>query len=48
MCSYYSRKTHPTLEKPGAQNVAAFENPGEQSELHDFWKLIKTMFLTKK
>ena len=26
----YSRRTHPTLEKPGAQNLAACENEGKQ------------------
>ena len=26
----YSRRTHPTLQKPGVQNLAACENEGKQ------------------
>ena len=26
----YSRRTHPTLKKPGVQNLAAYENEGKQ------------------
>ena len=43
----YIRRTHyPTLEKPGAQNIAACENQGKQRELSDHWKSVKT-FLKK-
>ena len=47
MC--YSERTHyPTLEKLGAQNIAACENHGKQHELSDHWKSIKTLFSKKK
>ena len=49
MCPCYSRRTHyPLIQKPSAQNIAACENQGEQRELSDNWKLIKTFFLIKK
>ena len=43
------RRTHynTTLDKPGAQNIAACENQGKQCELSEHWKLIKTLFLKK-
>ena len=48
LCPCYSRRTHyPTLEKPGAQNIAACENQGKQCKLSDHWKSIKTLFLKK-
>ena len=44
----HSRRTHyPTLEKPGAQNIAAYGNPGKQRELSDHWKSIKKLFSKK-
>ena len=36
------------LEKPGAQNIAAFENESKRRELTDHWKSIKKLFLKKK
>ena len=33
------------LEKPGAQNIAAFENQGKHCEISDHWKSIETLFL---
>ena len=34
--SCYSRRIHyPTLEKPGAQNIAACKNQGKQCKLND-------------
>ena len=30
MHPYYSRRTHPTLEKAGVQNLAVCENKGKQ------------------
>ena len=40
----HSGRTHyPTLEKRGAQNIAACESQGEQRELSDHWKSIKTI-----
>ena len=48
MCPCYSRRTHyPTLEKPGAQNIAAYQNQGKLRELNDHWKSSKTLFLKK-
>ena len=45
VCPCYRRRTHyPTLEKSGAQNIAACENQGKQRELIDHWK---SMFLIK-
>ena len=35
------------LEKPCAQNIAAFENESKRRELTDHWKSIK-LFLKKK
>ena len=35
------------LEKPGAQNIAAYENQGKQLEYSDYWKSMKTLFLKK-
>ena len=29
------------LEKPGAENIAAFENQGKQHKLSDQWKSVK-------
>ena len=40
-------RTHPTLEKPGAQNIEVFENQGKQRVLSDHRKSIKTSFLEK-
>ena len=34
----YNRRKHPTLEKPGAQNITEYENQGKQCELSDYWK----------
>ena len=36
------------LEKPGAQNIAAFKNESKRRELTDHWKSIKKLFLKKK
>ena len=33
----YSRRTHPTLEKPGFQNLAACENKGKNVN-REWWK----------
>ena len=38
VCPCYNRRKHPTLEKPGAQNITAYENQGKQCELSDHWK----------
>ena len=35
------------LEKPGAQNIAAYENQGKQLEYSAYWKSMKTLFLKK-
>ena len=35
---YSKRKYYSILEKPGAQNIAVFENQGKQHELSDHWK----------
>ena len=49
MCTCYSRRTHyPTLEKPGAQNVAACEKQGKQRELSDHWKSVSNPKKTKR
>ena len=47
-CPCYSGRAHPMLEKPGAQNIAAFENESKRRELTDHWKSIKKLFLKKK
>ena len=47
MC-LYNRRTHPTLEKPGAQNITACENQGKQLELSDHRKLKKKKKKKKK
>ena len=36
------------LEKPGAQNIATFENQGKQHKFSDHWKSIWTGDDTKK
>ena len=42
------RRTHyTTLDKPGAQNIAACENQSKQCELSEHWKSIKMLFLKK-
>ena len=35
------------LEKPGAQNIAAYENQGKQLEYSDYGKSMKTLLLKK-
>ena len=47
VCPCYSRRRHYlTLEKLGAQNIAACENQGKQCKLSDHWKSVKR-FLKK-
>ena len=41
------RAHYPTLEKHGAQNIAAYKNQGKQYELSDHWKSIITLFFKK-
>ena len=38
---------YPTLDKPGAQSIAACKNQIKQGESSDHWKPIKTLFLNK-
>ena len=45
MCLCFGRIHYPTLEKPGAQNIAACKNQGKQHEFIDHWKSMKTLFL---
>ena len=44
VCLWCGRRTHPTLENPSAQNVAAYENQGKEHDCSDQWKSIKTLW----
>ena len=49
MCPCYRRKTHyPTLEKPGAQNIAVCEKQGIKRGLSEHWKSINDPKKTKR
>ena len=37
VCPCYNRRTYPTLEKHGGQNITACENQGKQFKLSDCW-----------
>ena len=41
-------RTHPTLEKPGAQNIRVFENQGKQHQLSITENQLKRFFFWKK
>ena len=43
VCPCYNRTHYPTLEKHGAQNIAACKNQDKQRKLSDHWKLKKTL-----
>ena len=47
LCPCYSRRTHPALEKPGVQNIAASKYQGKQRQPIDEWTSIKTLFWKK-
>ena len=47
MCSCWSRRIHPTLEKLVVQNIAALEYQGKQLKLSEHW-IMQTGMTQKK